>query len=36
LRAPSGVTGSTPPGDALNAINAVQMQTVSVRGTAGT
>ena len=36
LRAPSGVTGSTPAAEALTAINAVQMESVSVSGTAGT
>ena len=35
LRAPSGVTGSTPPAEALVAINAVQMESVGVSGTAG-
>jgi Raf kinase inhibitor-like YbhB/YbcL family protein len=35
LRSPSGVTSSTPPAEALVAINAVQMQSVSVNGTAG-
>jgi Raf kinase inhibitor-like YbhB/YbcL family protein len=35
LRSPSGVTASTPPDEALVAINAAQMQSVSVNGTAG-
>jgi Raf kinase inhibitor-like YbhB/YbcL family protein len=35
LRAPSGVTGSTPPAEALVAINSVQMESVGVSGTAG-
>jgi Raf kinase inhibitor-like YbhB/YbcL family protein len=35
LRAPSGVTASTPADEAVTAINAVQMESVSVSGTAG-
>jgi Raf kinase inhibitor-like YbhB/YbcL family protein len=34
LRAPSGVTASTPADEAVTAINAVQMESVSVSGTA--
>jgi Raf kinase inhibitor-like YbhB/YbcL family protein len=35
LRAPSGVTASTPADEAVTAINAVQLESVSVSGTAG-
>jgi Raf kinase inhibitor-like YbhB/YbcL family protein len=35
LRAPSGVTASTPPSEALAAVRAMQTQSVSVSGTAG-